>query len=77
LSLAVNNKSSRTVYIYNATNRVDLGSLRSGQSNLYNVLSGSRIEIRDMPYGRGHIVNSSPSTPIILSGTGATINVGP
>ena len=77
LKLAVNNKSSKTVYVYNATQGTDVGSLRPGKSALYNLISGSKIEIRDMPRGGGHIVNSSPPTPIILSGTGATINISP
>lgn len=76
LSLAVNNNASRRVYVYNATRRADLGSIRAGGNALFDVLSGSRIEIRDMPRGGGRIVNSQPPTPVIISGTGATIYVG-
>ncbi len=76
LDLAVNNKSSQTIYIYNATQRTDVGSLRPGRSGLYQILSGSRIEIRNRSGGRGSIVNSDPPTPLILSGSGITINVG-
>jgi len=75
LSLAVNNMSSKTVYIYNVNEKIDIGRLKGGQSGLYSILSGAKIEIRDRPNGRGHIVTSNPPTPIILSGTGATIYV--
>jgi len=76
LSLAINNKTSKTVYVYNVNEGIDIGSLRGGESELYEILSGTRIEIRNMPDGRGHIVNSTPPTPIILSGTGLTIYIG-
>ncbi|RLB08731.1 MAG: hypothetical protein DRG27_05325 [Deltaproteobacteria bacterium] len=76
LDLAVNNKSLKTIYIYNATQGTDIGSLKPGRSGLYHILSGSKIEIRDKAGGRGSIVDSQPPTPIILSGSGATINVG-
>ena len=75
LDLAVNNKSSKTIYIYNATQGEDIGSLKPGRSGLYHILSGSKIEIRDKSGGRGKIVDSDPPTPIILSGSGATINI--
>ena len=76
LDLAVNNKSSKTIYIYNATQGIDIGSLKPGKSGLYHILSGSKIEIKNKSGGRGKIVDSDPPTPIILSGSGATINVG-
>ncbi len=76
LSLAVNNRTANTIYIYNASTGNDIGILIAGKNGLYSILSGSKIEIRNMPHGRGHIVDSNPQTPIILSGTGATIYVG-
>ncbi len=75
LDLAVNNKGSKTIYLYNATQGTDIGSLKPGKSGLYHILSGSKIEIRDKSGGGGNIVDSDPPTPIILSGSGATINV--
>jgi hypothetical protein len=76
LNLAVNNASGSTVYVYQASQGSDLGLLTSGQSNLYTVLSGARIEIRTAAAGGGTIVPTSiPRTPAIFSGQGATITI--
>lgn len=75
LVLAVNNNSAGTIYVYNATAGADLGSISSGGNGSYDIISGTRIEIRDAPSGGGSIVTSTPPTPIILSGNGCTINV--
>jgi len=74
LVLAVNNISgpSDPVYVYNLTQGSDIGSTAIGAPNSYDILSGSRIEIRDV---LGNNVPSTPPTPIILSGQGRTIYI--
>ncbi len=75
LVLAVNkdNKPPSMVYIYDVTRDVEIGRLGSGESASYDIISGTRIEIRD---ASGGIVHSTPKTPIVLAGGGCTINVG-
>ena len=75
LVLAVNkdNKPPSMVYIYDVTRDVELGKLGNGASASYDIISGTRIEIRD---ASGDIVHSTPKTPIVLAGSGCTINVG-
>jgi len=75
LVLAVNNNSASTVYVYNKTSGVDLGRISTGNTDSYDIISGTRIEIRNQPDGGGSIVSSTPSTPITLAGEGCTINV--
>jgi len=75
VSLAVNNKGSKTAYIYDATHGIDIGILSSGKSGIYQILSGTKIEIRDRPGGRGRIINTDPPNPIIVAGRGVTINI--
>ena len=77
LTLAVNNNTSPSinVYVYNRTQGTDLGSVSSGGSALYEIISGTRIEIRRSSGGGGPIVTSTPPTPITLAGNGCTILV--
>lgn len=76
LNLAVNNASGGTVYVYDLNRGSDLGSLTNGNSGLYAIISGTRIEMRTAAGGGGTIVSpSTPPTPIILAGQGATINI--
>jgi prepilin-type N-terminal cleavage/methylation domain-containing protein len=76
LSLAVNNSSGTTVYVYNVNQASDLGAISTGNSGLYSILSGTRVELRSAANGGGSLVSSStPPTPIVLAGQGATINV--
>ena len=76
LILAVNNNSGSTVYVYNQTQGIDIGSMADGGTSSYNILSGTRIEIRDASNGGGSIVSSTePITPITLAGQGCTIIV--
>lgn len=77
LSLAVNNNTSPSinVYVHNQTQGTDLGSISSGGSALYEIISGTRIEIRRSSGGGGTIVTSTPPTPITLAGNGCTILV--
>lgn len=74
LRLAVNNTSTPVVYVYDATRLTDLGSLSPGQSGLYNILSGTRIELRSSGGGGGALLTSTvPRTPVVLAGQDATI----
>ncbi|MCG2755677.1 MAG: prepilin-type N-terminal cleavage/methylation domain-containing protein [Desulfobacteraceae bacterium] len=77
LVLAVNNNSASTVYVYNQTQGSDIGSIAAGgTSPPYNILSGTRIEIRDTANGGGSIVSpTTPPTPITLSGQGCRIDI--
>ena len=75
LSLAINNDSGSTVYVHNFTQGADLGALSDGNSSVYDIMSGTRIEIRDTSGGNGNIVTSDPPTPIALAGQGYTITV--
>ena len=75
LSLAVNNHSGSIVYVYDANQGSDLGSLAAGGSNVYTVLSGSRLELRSASGGGGSLVASNPPTPIALAGRGVTITL--
>jgi prepilin-type N-terminal cleavage/methylation domain-containing protein len=75
LDMAVNNNSGATVYIYDVNQGSDIASLADGNVNAYNIISGTRIEIRSAAGGGGSIVSSSPPTPIILAGQDATLNL--
>jgi prepilin-type N-terminal cleavage/methylation domain-containing protein len=75
LDMAVNNNSGSTVYIYDVNQSSDIASLANGNVNSYNIISGTRIEIRSAGGGGGSIVSSTPPTPIILAGQDATLNL--
>lgn len=75
LSLAVNNHSGSVVYVHDPAQASDLGSLANGGSNVYMVLSGSRLELRSAAGGSGSLVASTPPTPISLAGRGLTITL--
>jgi prepilin-type N-terminal cleavage/methylation domain-containing protein len=76
LNLAVNNTSGGTVYVRDATRNIDLGTLNNNASALYPIISGTTIQVRTVAGGGGAIVSpSSPPTPVILAGQGATINI--
>lgn len=74
--LAVNNNSGSTVYVYDRTRGSDLGSIAGGGLPAsYDVLSGTRVEIRSAAGGGGAIVPSTPPTPILLAGRGCSLEV--
>lgn len=75
LSLAVNNHSGSTVYVHDANQGSDLGSLATGSSSVYSVLSGSRIALCGSPGGCAAPVASNPPTPIALAGRGVTLTL--
>ena len=76
LLLAINNGSSSSAYIYNATQLSDLGMLSAGQAGLYTILSGTRIELRSAAAGGGSLISTSvPKTPVVLAGQDATIMI--
>ncbi len=77
LNLAVNNTSGGTVYVYDINRAIDIGIIANNNSGLYNIISGTRIGIYNGPNATGGIVSSTPPTPIILAGQGATINLLP
>jgi prepilin-type N-terminal cleavage/methylation domain-containing protein len=72
LDMAVNNNSSTTVFVYDINQGINIGSIPNGSSGVYNIISGTRIELRD---AGGANVASTPPTPIILAGQGATLNL--
>ncbi len=75
LDLAVNNNSGSTVYVFDVNQSSDIASLPDGNVDSYNIISGTRIEIRSAAGGGGGIVSSTPPTPIILAGQDATLNL--
>ena len=76
LTLAVNNGPGEpTAYVRDINQGVDLGSISGGGSSLYEILSGTRIEIFSGAGGSGAPIASTPPTPISLSGNGFTITI--
>lgn len=76
VNLAVNNASGATVYVHDVTRGSDLGSLGNGHSALYTIISGTRVELRTGANGGGTIASpSSPPTPLVLAGRGATLSL--
>ena len=75
LALAVNNNSGGTVHLFDATQLQDVGSISDGATGIFNVISGSRFELRSSSGGGGSLVASTPPTPIALAGHGATLNL--
>jgi hypothetical protein len=72
LDLAVNNHSSATARVFDASQGAYLGSISSGGTAAYVITSATRIEVHDIG---GNIVASTPPTPITLAGQGATIDI--
>ncbi len=78
VDLAVNNTSGARVYVYDVNQGADIGWVDHNESALHPVISGTRIEVRTAAHRGGFIVSpSSPPTPVILAGHGATINLTP
>ena len=78
LTLAVNNGTGEpTAYVRDANQGIDLGSIGGGGSALYEIISGTRIEIWSSGGGSGSIISSDPPTPIYLAGNGFTITIPP
>jgi len=81
LTLAVNNGPGEpTAYVRDANQGIDLGSIGGGNSALYEIISGTRIEIWSSGGGSGgggSIILSDPPTPIYLAGNGYTITIPP
>jgi prepilin-type N-terminal cleavage/methylation domain-containing protein len=75
LDLAVNNNSGATVYLYNVSQGSDIASIPSSGTGAYSIISTTRIELRSAAGGGGAIVASTPPTPMILAGQGATVNL--
>ncbi len=76
LDLAVNNTSGARVYVYDVNQASDIGSVNNNASGLYRIISGTRIEVRTAANRGGSIASpSSPPTPVVLAGQGATINL--
>lgn len=77
LVLAVNKGTSapNTIYVHDRTRGIDLGRLSNGQTGSYDIISGTRIEIRSASGGGGTIVVSRPQTPVTLAGDGCTIDI--
>ena len=78
LTLAINNGTGQpTAYVRDANRGIDLGSIGGGDSALYEIISGTRIEIWSSGGGGGSIIPSNPRTPICLAGNGYTITIPP
>jgi prepilin-type N-terminal cleavage/methylation domain-containing protein len=82
LTLAVNNGPGEpTAYVWDANQGIDLPPpIPGGGSELYEIISGTRIGIWSAaggPGGGGSIIASNPPTPISLAGNGFTITIPP
>ncbi len=78
LTLAVNNGTGEpTAYVRDTNQGIDLGSIGGGNSALYEIISGARIEIWSSAGGGGSIILSDPPTPICLAGNDFTITIPP
>ena len=76
LTLAVNNGPGEpTAYVRDINQGIDLGNIGGGGSAVYEIISGTRIEIRSAAGGGGAVIASTPPTPISLSGNGFTITI--
>jgi prepilin-type N-terminal cleavage/methylation domain-containing protein len=76
LTLAVNNGPTQpTAYVRDMNQGIDLGSISGGGSAVYEIISGTRIEIFSGSGGSGATIASTPPTPISLSGNGFTITI--
>jgi len=75
LSLAVNNHGGSAVYVYDAHQGTDLGSVAAGGSSVYTVLSGSLLVLCGNAGGCATPAASNPPTPIALAGRGLTITL--
>jgi prepilin-type N-terminal cleavage/methylation domain-containing protein len=75
LDLAVNNTTSATVYLHDASRGTDIASIPANGTGSYAIISATRIELRSAPGGAPSIVPSTPSTPLTLAGKGATVNL--
>jgi prepilin-type N-terminal cleavage/methylation domain-containing protein len=72
LDLAVNNNSTATVRVFDASQGVYLGNIGPGGTAPYVIISATRIEVHDTS---GNMVASTPSTPITLAGRSARIDI--
>ncbi len=78
LTLAVNNGIGEpTAYVRDTNQGIDLGNISGGGSALYEIISGTRVEIWSSAGGGGSIIPSDPPTPISLAGNGFTITIPP
>ncbi len=73
--LTVRNTSLPLVYVYDQSLGVDVGIVVNGDTETYDIISGSQIELRDAPAGGGALVGSTPATPIVLAGTGRSLTI--
>lgn len=73
--LTVRNTSPSPVYVYDQPQGTDVGIVDTGDTNCYDIISGTRIELRSAAGGGGAVVPSTPPTPIILAGSGRSITI--
>jgi prepilin-type N-terminal cleavage/methylation domain-containing protein len=72
-NLAVSNNTAGNIFIYDQTKGSDIGIVPPGSAISYGIISGDRIVLRDAAGGGGSIVTSTPVTPLIVAGSGATV----
>jgi len=72
-NLAVKNSTTADIFVYDRTRGSDIGIVPTGSTISYGITSGDRIELRSAAGGGGSIVASTPMTPIIVAGEGATV----
>jgi prepilin-type N-terminal cleavage/methylation domain-containing protein len=72
-NFSISNSSIANIYVYNRTKGADIGIVAPGSAISYGIISGSQIELRSAAGGGGTIVTSTPNTPLIVAGSGATV----
>jgi prepilin-type N-terminal cleavage/methylation domain-containing protein len=72
-NLAVRNGTAADIFVYDQTRGSDIGIAPPGSTISYGITSGDRIQLRSAAGGGGSIVASTPMTPIIVAGEGATV----
>ena len=73
--LTVSNTFLPMVYVFDQSQGIDIGIVSNGDTETYDIISGTQIVLRDSPLGGGAVVGSTPGTPIVLAGSGRALTV--
>jgi hypothetical protein len=73
--LAVSNTTLPQVYVFDLSQGIDIGIVSNGDTESYDIVSGTQIVLMDSPLGGGSVVGSTPGTPIVLAGSGRAVTI--
>ena len=73
--LAVSNTTLPQVYVFDISQGIDIGIVSNGDTESYDIVSGTQIVLMDSPLGIGSVVGSTPLTPIVLAGSGRAVTI--